>query len=262
VARNALTTGPLVFFDRGKQIGVPTSALSFNGTTLEATLPNDSSPQLLEWLRYQASLGRIVPASDDALDPALKVEAALDGTYGNNIEFKIEEGSAAGQVKVTASVREVHEGLTVETIREDLGKAGLLQVASLGAPAPLTPTEGAIPREADGTWTLSGTFQANDATVLEPTHPGADFDVVDAKVTVSHLDGDKFTLTVEWTSTVDNLDPDALDTADLSDLDFLVDVGPPDNAPFKEPQLATVRLSGGRDQSDAVSASAVLMANQ
>jgi hypothetical protein len=272
----ALTTGPIVFFtDEGAQVEISPDWLSFDGAVLKAALPSGiSSPKLLAWLRYLYKRGYISPLPTPPPEAALVVQAAtnLVGDYGNKIELTIAPGTIPGRADVTASVTDRYEDLTAGTIKAVLGdsgdpKPGLLQVKSVGADSvpdagPVTktgPAGGAPP-----TWTLSDA--AGDVVaVLEPSNAGAPFNKGDVSVVVRDVNDPKFTITVEWTNTVQNVDPNKFGdsgSGGLRDLGFLVAVvGPPPEIGFKEPKPGTIQLSGGRDASAATAAEATLLTN-
>lgn len=273
----ALTAGPIVFFtDEGAQFDISPDWLSFDGAVLKATLPSGmSSPNLLAWLQYLADSGYISPLPAPPPEAALVVQAApnLVGDYGNKIDLTIAPGTIPGRVDVTASVADRYEDLTADTIKAVLGdsgdpKPGLLQVKSVGAghvpdAGPVTkagPVGGAPP-----TWTLSGAG-GDVVAVLEPSNAGAPFNKGDVSVVVRDVNDPKFTVTVEWTNTVQNVDPNKFGDpgpGGLRDLGFLVTVvGPPAGVGFKEPRPGTIQLSGGRNMSAATAAEATLLTNE
>ena len=278
MARKALITGPIVFFtDEGNQETISPDWLSFDGATLEARLPSRLSPtKLLPWLRYQASLGRIVPAPAEAPEPTLRVDAAREGPYGNNIEFTVAPGSITGRVDVTASVTDRYEGLTLATIKQAIEgtaahpRRGLMRVKSVGTDrvqvlGPIEPDDPAVtlaPAGSPPVWTLSGTPGDAQAMALEPSDPGPEFALGQVDVVVNAVDGPEFTLTVEWANTVRDLDPDGLVATAFDPLRFLVTVAAPDPpGSFKAPRHGTTRLSGGHEASAATTAGTTLSTN-
>ena len=149
------------------------SEIYFDNGVVGTYRPIDSSShKLLQWLNYQASLGRIVAALDPPTPHAFLVEAATAGAYGNRIEITTAPAAtptAVDSVDVKVSATDRYPDVKVADLAGLLGTAasagvpavkgtdpGLLQVSDNPADAS-EPTPGIVPEAPTATWKLTGT---------------------------------------------------------------------------------------------------------
>ena len=259
----------------GVQIEVPMSSIYFDDGVLGTSRPADaSSTNLLYWLRYQASLGRIVAAPEPPTPPAFVVEAAMAGAYGNKIEITTGPAATpttADSVDVKVSATDRYPDVKVADLAGLLGTAagagaaldgtqpGLLHVSDNPANAS-DPDTGIVAEDsAGGTWELTGSGAA--AVTLAPRISGAEFDAGDVLVRVDAGEAPgTFTLVVTWSATVDDVVVADFSTAFSPKFDFLVTIGRADGGPFRLPRAGSSFLAGGREPADAIAARATVLA--
>jgi hypothetical protein len=266
----AQATRPVVFFtEDGAQIEIPMSLIYFDDGVVGTDRPIDSSSRkLLQWLQYQASLGRIVAALDPPTPPAFLVEAVTPGAYGNRIEITTAAAAtptAVDSVDVKVSATDRYPDVKVADLAGLLGTAGadgtapgLLQVADNPAGAS-EPTPGIV-AEATGAWKLTG--KGAKAVALEPRSPDAKFKAGDVLVRVDPGGAPgTFTLVVTWSATVEDVSPADFDTAFTPKFGFLVTIVKPADGPFMTPRAGTRSLVGGSEPTKATSARVTVLAD-
>ena len=275
-------SGPVVFCtDDGKQIQVPLSLIYFENGAVGTSRPNDaSSANLLGWLQYLASRGRIVPGATSPAKTALVFKATDPGAYGNNITITaaaVVPATTPRRIDLTVALTDRYPNLKLADLAhlDDLmgtaaargSKPGLLRVKPPLPANAVLPTAGEKP-EADRTpvagvtppanWTLSGT--GADALVLEPSMPGDPFDEGTTVVRVeAGAAANSVTLVVTWFATVRNLAATDNFATKLDPFRLLVKLGDTPADGFTLPGDGTVSLSGGSDRADAVAATATLL---
>jgi len=248
------------------------SSIYFDGGKVATWDP--SSEELLAWLNYQASLGRIVSTASPPA-PAFRVVAAQGGTYGNKIEITTAPAAPPGDadnVDVTVSVTDRYEDVKVSELAALLGTAapagggdavkgtepGLLHVSENPNGAP-EPGLGIIDDTTKGVWEL-GT--GGSTVKLVPRNPGADFDKGEAEVRVEGGAPGRFTLVVTWSATAADVAAANLDTNAFKDtFKLLVKIEAPDTGVFRLPRAGTSALGGGSDPAAAIPAKALLLAD-
>ena len=271
----AVARSPVVFFtEEGTQIEIPMSLIYFDDGVVGTTRPA-SSATLVDWLKYQASLGHIVAGLQPPTPPAFVVNALQAGLYGNKIEITTAPAAAptkADSVDVTVSVTDRYPDVKVADLAGLLGtaatggnpavegtKPGLLHVSDdpVGASEP---TPRIVPELPADTWELAGA--GANAVTLAPRISGTEFEAGDVLVRVDAGQAPgTFTLVVTWSATVGDVVAADFDTAFTPTFDFLVAIDKPDGAPFRLPRAGTRSLAGGSEQAAATNANATVLAD-
>lgn len=267
----AIGSGPIFFFTAdGTLIDLPIGSVYFDENGIGTTRPADSSSaKLLDWLKYLAKRGDIVPATTPVPAQSLIARAVTAGPPGNRIDIEVRRSVAdATKVDITVTQTDTYEALTLASLASIDTSACLLKVKTNTAGAPDPAALDPVPvggTAADPIWVLSDDTAGKTAS-LEPKRKGTGFAAADFRVTVSNVQaaagGATFTLTVKWSKTVQNLAmtgatriPDA-----LSAFQYLVTFEAPADG-YKLPRPGTLTLTGGRDAVAAAKASATLLAN-
>jgi hypothetical protein len=265
---SAVARSPVVFFTPdGTQIEIPMSSIYFDDGVL-GTWAADPSGKLLPWLTYQATLGRIVATAKPPTSPALVVQAAHAGAYGNRIEVKTAPAAVptkVDSVDVTVSATDRYADVKVADLAGLLGTAGAdgtqpgILLVSDAPPGATEPKKGPV-TEAAGKWELAGAG-GGPAVKLAARNPGAPFDA--GKVLVNIDDGEAagtFTLVVTWSATAADVVPADFAAAFSPKFDFLVTITQPAGGHFLTPRAGTISLAGGSEQRDAARAEATVPA--
>ena len=180
-----MATSPVVYFtDQGTHFEVPMATIEFENGLLVTNPARGQDDKLLQFLRYQAGRGHILPAPTAPTPPALLVEAKEAGSTGNKIEIttSTKATTTPGRVDVQVSATDRYPDVEVDQLAGLLGTAtdpgtqpGLLQVATNPNNA-VEPTPGVKPEVAGTpvTWALTGTDLTNTTTAvtLEPGSAG------------------------------------------------------------------------------------------
>jgi hypothetical protein len=233
------------------------------------TLDDDPPDQLLDWLKYRASIGEIVASAAPPPEAAFTVTAAQTGPYGNGIEVTTVPAAAPtkkGSVDVTVSATDHYKKVAAGQLKVLLGMAaddgtqpGLMLVSD--APSnPSKPNLGIVPKDQGAEeWTLAGAGAT--AVKLAPRSPGADFDKGDVLVRIEDAEGPGlFTLIVTWSRTVKDVVPSDFAAKLPAEFAFLVTVDPEGGA-YRTPRAGTFTLSGWSDPIDATKAKATVPAD-
>ena len=263
----AVGSGPVLFLSAdGRQLSLPLGQIYFDasGAVRARGEAETEHPGLRPWLDHLVRHGHLAPGRTPAPAVAMLVEAADDGSSGNDTTVTVAGTADATRVDVTVTIADVRRGVTLSGLRAELGsreeagrRPGLLRVMSLPDPLP-EPVDQAVIDPAEAmpdpppagyrpTWAIAG--DANASVQLEARRTQMNADLM--TVSISDVDGDPgsktFTLTAVWRHTIQGVAaadlPDALDG-----VGFAIELRPPEGG-YRLPRPGTVRLGGGRDAS-------------
>ena len=282
-AVSVLGNGPIGFTDsNGNQKFIPLSALEFldGNINVKNWPPYDANENIKNIV--DALLDELVdnaflrPGSSPPPKPAMVLEAAVPGAFGNKIqvEFSLSDTSEP-TLNATIMAQDSYEGLSYDStpptspafIKNVLGtgtltgtRPTLIRVKDTETPS--QPKEGSYLLTGGDSSTKSFTGIDGDPTgtafTAEAWKEGSEGNNI--TVTISDLDADEETFTLEVKFERSLTDIKLSDLPDeLADDGIVLTVTAPDEG-FALPALGTIGLSGGSDPKAASPASATIVA--
>ena len=290
MASEAVGEGPVAYVDdNGHQVSIPLDDIQFDGEDIlvGGVAPD---PKLEAWLKYLVKQQRIGPAPSAPLVTSMSLAAPYRGSNGNSITIEVTAAATTvdpTRVDIRVTARNVYTGLTLEAptttvpqptfLTAVIGTAaaagtrpGMVRLkGTLATPVvyPDDPSPGVA--ATGGGWDVKGPVPTTGATPvsfsLEASAAGSDVNGAVTTITVDTVRpaavGKTFNLTVTWTHhvAIGATDLASARTA-LAPLAFGVAITLPTTGTFKPPMLGTYSLSGGVEPTDAVAATATLLA--
>ena len=287
MASEAVGEGPVAYVDdNGHQISIPLDKIQFAG---DDVLVGGVAPdaKLEAWLKYLAKQQRIGPAPSAPLVTSMSLAAPYRGSNGNSITIDVTRAADPAKVDIKVTAQNVYVGLTLEAptttvpqpmfLPAALGSAaaagtrpGMVRLKSALATPVVYPDDPASGVAATGGgWDIKAPVPLTGPTPVsfsvEPSAPGSDVNNAVMTIVVDTVRpaavGKTFNLTVTWTNHVVVGASDLATAATaLAPLAFGVRITLPTTGTFKPPMLGTYSLSGGAEPTDAVAATATLLA--
>lgn len=270
--------GPLEFTNaNGKQISIPLSALYFDGS---GTLQVDTTWATATGLKpskgvlgYAQSEGLIAPASAPPPFAAMVINAADQGTGGNNIVVGISDIAPATDptqttFSITVTETDVYAGLTVANIESTLGSStvsgsSLIPVVTGTSPGLVQVEAGSVDTSGFPNSVTNASLQGDPAelAVDGDGSPAVVFTLLakkagtDGATTLIDISSDTtsppgpgnptFTLTATWSKMVNDVTIETLASTIQSEFGYEITVSLPGSGAYSVPAAASTTLSGG-----------------